>query len=70
MQHPEENPWQINSKKEVYDNPWINLTEYQVINPAGKPGICWVAGGTGKAQAYLRRTPRTLPWMLTLLAWA
>ena len=39
MQHPEENPWQVTSKKEVYDNPWINLTEYQVINPSGNPGI-------------------------------
>jgi len=39
MQNPEENPWQVKSQKEVYDNPWINLTEYQVINPAGKPGI-------------------------------
>ncbi len=39
MQHSEENPWQIVSEKEVYDNPWINLTEYQVINPSGNPGI-------------------------------
>jgi ADP-ribose pyrophosphatase len=39
MQHPEENPWQIISENEVYDNPWINLTEYQVINPSGNPGI-------------------------------
>jgi ADP-ribose pyrophosphatase len=39
MPHPEENPWKITSQKQVYDNPWINLTEYQVINPAGKPGI-------------------------------
>jgi len=39
MQHPEDNPWKITSKKEVYDNPWINLTEYRVINPSGKPGI-------------------------------
>ena len=39
MQHPEENPWQITSKKNIYDNPWINLTEYQVINPSGNPGI-------------------------------
>lgn len=35
----EENPWQITADKQVYDNPWINLTEYQVINPSGKPGI-------------------------------
>jgi 8-oxo-dGTP pyrophosphatase MutT (NUDIX family) len=39
MQHPEENPWQVKSETRVYDNPWINLTEYQVINPSGNPGI-------------------------------
>ena len=39
MQHTHENPWEIVSEKEVYDNPWISLTEYQVINPSGKPGI-------------------------------
>jgi ADP-ribose pyrophosphatase len=39
MQHPEDNPWQVKSSNEVYDNPWINLTEYQVINPSGNPGI-------------------------------
>jgi 8-oxo-dGTP pyrophosphatase MutT (NUDIX family) len=39
MQQPEDNPWQIKSSKEIYDNPWIKLTEYQIINPAGNPGI-------------------------------
>ncbi len=39
MQHPEDNPWKVTSEKEIYDNPWINLTEYQVINPSGNPGI-------------------------------
>jgi 8-oxo-dGTP pyrophosphatase MutT (NUDIX family) len=39
MHHPEENPWQITSEKNIYDNPWINITEYQVINPSGNPGI-------------------------------
>jgi len=39
MHHPKENPWKITSEKEIYDNPWINLTEYQVINPSGNPGI-------------------------------
>jgi len=29
----------ITSEKNVYDNPWINVTEYQVINPSGNPGI-------------------------------
>jgi ADP-ribose pyrophosphatase len=39
MQHCEENPWQITSQQNIYDNNWINLTEYKVINPAGNPGI-------------------------------
>lgn len=39
MYHPAENPWKITSEQEIYDNPWINLTEYQVINPSGNPGI-------------------------------
>ena len=39
MHHPEDNPWQTLSQKLEYDNPWINLTEYQVINPSGNPGI-------------------------------
>ena len=39
MHHPEETPWKITSEKVIYDNPWINLTEYQVINPSGNPGI-------------------------------
>lgn len=33
------NPWQILSASEIYDNPWIHLTEYAVINPNGGKGI-------------------------------
>lgn len=33
------NPWKILSAKEVYENPWIQLTEYSVINPSGGKGI-------------------------------
>jgi 8-oxo-dGTP pyrophosphatase MutT (NUDIX family) len=36
---PKKNPWTTLSRREIYDNAWINLTEYQVLNPAGKPGI-------------------------------
>ena len=35
----QQNPWQVLSKKLVYDNPWIALTEYDVINPSGGKGI-------------------------------
>lgn len=35
----ETNPWKKLSARPVYDNPWINVEEHQVLNPAGKPGI-------------------------------
>lgn len=33
------NPWKIIDEKVVYDNLWINLTEFNVINPGGGKGI-------------------------------
>jgi 8-oxo-dGTP pyrophosphatase MutT (NUDIX family) len=33
------NPWKVLSSREVYDNPWIQVTEHQVLNAAGNPGI-------------------------------
>lgn len=33
------NPWQVLDQKEMYDNPWIHVTEYDVINPSGNKGI-------------------------------
>ena len=34
-----DNPWTILAVKPVYDNPWINVTEFDVINPSGGKGI-------------------------------
>lgn len=34
-----ENPWTILSQQEIYNNPWIRVTEHQVLNPSGGPGI-------------------------------
>jgi 8-oxo-dGTP pyrophosphatase MutT (NUDIX family) len=33
------NPWTIVAEKKIYNNPWIALTEYDVINPSGGKGI-------------------------------
>src|SRR5690606_5775698 len=33
------NPWKTISGEEKYNNNWIKVTEYKVINPAGKEGI-------------------------------
>lgn len=34
-----ENPWTKLSEELQYDNPWIRITEHQVLNPNGNPGI-------------------------------
>lgn len=33
------NPWKTLSSQKIYENPWIGLTEHQVINPSGGEGI-------------------------------
>lgn len=33
------NPWKILGSKDIYENPWIRLTEYQVLTPGGSRGI-------------------------------
>lgn len=33
------NPWQTLQRKQVYENPWIEVYEDQVINPRGGEGI-------------------------------
>lgn len=39
MQHEEVNPWKTLSISRKYENPWIEVSEHQVLNPAGNPGI-------------------------------
>lgn len=34
-----ENPWKILGETNIYDNPWIAVTQYDVLNPAGNKGI-------------------------------
>jgi len=33
------NPWKTLSSRNVYDNDWIRLTEHDVVNPSGGPGL-------------------------------
>ncbi len=33
------NPWTILASQQVYNNSWIQVTEHQVLNPKGGPGI-------------------------------
>jgi 8-oxo-dGTP pyrophosphatase MutT (NUDIX family) len=33
------NPWTVLGEKKIYDNPWISVTEFDVLTPGGRPGI-------------------------------
>jgi 8-oxo-dGTP pyrophosphatase MutT (NUDIX family) len=35
----DENPWKTLSGKRIYDNPWIRVDEFDVINPGGSKSI-------------------------------
>ena len=35
----DKNPWTILAEKAIYENPWMKVTEYDVINPKGGKGI-------------------------------
>ncbi len=35
----EKNPWTILNEEKIYNNPWIELTEFNVLNPSGGKGI-------------------------------
>jgi 8-oxo-dGTP pyrophosphatase MutT (NUDIX family) len=37
--HSHQNPWKILDQRTVYDNPWIQVTEFEVLNPSGGQGI-------------------------------
>jgi 8-oxo-dGTP pyrophosphatase MutT (NUDIX family) len=39
MSSEQKNPWTTLSAREIYENRWIKVTEFQVINPAGGHGI-------------------------------
>jgi 8-oxo-dGTP pyrophosphatase MutT (NUDIX family) len=33
------NPWKVLGEKKIYENPWMSVTEYDVLNPSGGKGI-------------------------------
>ena len=43
------NPWTTLATKTIYDNPWINVTEADVLNPKGGKGIYGVVHFKNKA---------------------
>lgn len=59
-----QNPWQIKSTRELYSNTWISLTEHQVINPSGKPGIYGVVHFKNLAVGILPLDDENNTWLV------
>ncbi|MGE0587502.1 MAG: NUDIX domain-containing protein [Cyclobacteriaceae bacterium] len=69
------NPWKKLSSRPIYDNPWINVEEHQVLNPAGKPGIYGKVHFKNKAIGIIPLNERDETWLVgqyryTLDAWS
>ena len=61
------NPWKTLSGKEVYDNPWVKVTEYQVIKPCGGEGIYGkVAFKNLAIGIYLSMMKVILGWLVSI----
>lgn len=39
MSETRRGPWSVRAKRSVYENPWIKVSEYDVLKPDGAPGL-------------------------------
>ena len=58
------NPWKTLSKEEKYDNPWINVQEEKVINPAGNQGIYGVVHFKNRAIGIIPIDEENNTWLV------
>ena len=58
------NPWKTLSTEEKYNNPWINVREDQVINPAGNNGIYGVVHFKNKAIGIIPIDENGYTWLV------
>lgn len=58
------NPWKTLSTDVVYENPWIRVTESQVLNPSGNPGIYGVVHFKNRAIAIIPLDEDNNTWIV------
>jgi 8-oxo-dGTP pyrophosphatase MutT (NUDIX family) len=71
----QKSPWTTLAVKAIYDNPWIALTEYDIINPSGMKGIYGKVHFKNKAVGIValddaRNTYLVGQYRYTLNAWS
>jgi 8-oxo-dGTP pyrophosphatase MutT (NUDIX family) len=62
---PIKNPWTTLSGEEKYDNKWINVTEYKVINPSGGNGIYGKIHFKNKAIGVIAIDDESNTWLVS-----
>ena len=58
------NPWQVKGEQVTYDNPWIRVTHYDVVNPSGGNGIYGKVHFKGKAIGVLPLDEALNTWLV------
>lgn len=61
---PVKNPWTTLSGEEKYENKWIKVTEYQVLNPAGGKGIYGKVHFKNKAIGIIALDDDNYTWLV------
>lgn len=64
MNNLEKNSWTTLEEENKYQNPWISLTEYKVLNPAGKTGIYGVVNFKNLAIGILPLDEEYNTWLV------
>lgn len=59
-----QNPWETIGGKLIYENQWIRLDEYQVINPSGGEGIYGKVSFKGRAVGVLPIDEEGNTWLV------
>lgn len=59
-----QNPWTILHSTPKYDNPWIQVTEHQVLTPAGNPGIYGTVHCKRFAAGIIPLDPQGYTWLV------
>lgn len=64
VMEPTPNKWQTIRSKKIYDNPWIEVQEDQIVNPSGKPGIYGKVIFKNLAVAIVPLDPNLNTWIV------
>lgn len=64
MKDPKDSPWKTLSVRQIYSNPWINLSEAKVINPNGGKGIYGKVTFTTKALGIIPIDENFNTWLV------